>query len=71
MKDVRLARLLRPCAPSDFPPNIVATYDKEHNIVRYNKEVFDTLSPMDQSKVRNLTDKYLELATAEPAYFNK
>jgi len=71
MKKPELARLLRPSPPETFPPNVVATYDEEHNIVRYRKDIYDQLEPIDKARVRNLRDKYLELATTEPSYFSK
>ena len=72
MKKPELARLYRPSPPEFFShPDIVAELDAEKNIVFYRKDVFETLSPIDKSRVLFLRDKYLVLATTEPSYFSK
>lgn len=63
-KKKELARILRAMPPESFPEDVIATYDKENNLVCYNKEIFDTLPYVQKRQVYYLNQPYLAFAKA-------
>ena len=61
-KSTELARLYRPVDQSFFPaPNIIATYDKEKNLVYFDREAYESLGPKVQRMILSLDTTYLEI----------
>ena len=44
---------------NDLPPEVVAAFDAENNLLRVNKEVFDALSSFTKSRVLRTRSCYL------------
>lgn len=58
-------RLFRPQPPEFFPsPDVVAMYDRENEIIHYDKELYDTLSNEEKHKIHTLHDDMLLSTTA-------
>lgn len=64
-------RLLRPQPPEFFSnENVIATLDRDNNIVHYNREIVDDLPWVEKRKVYYLEEPALEIATTDVWGFN-
>lgn len=60
------SRLFRPQPPEFFPTdNVIATLDRENNIVHYRQDVVDDLPWVEKRKVFYLEAPVLEVATID------
>lgn len=64
-----LARVIRFRPASEFPTSsIVATLDKEKNLLRVNAELFEQLDPTQKRRVLMTHDTYVEATTTRPVW---
>lgn len=57
-------RLFRPQPSSFFPsPDVVAMYDEEKQIIHYDKELFEQLSPEEKHRIYTLNEPVLVATT--------
>ena len=67
MNNNELARLFRPKPPEFFPSkSIIATLDKENNLVCYREDIFESLPKLAKRAIFQLQESFLELTTIEP-----